>query len=87
MVSSSMHGLDDLGSLYLCESDGMADYATYTTLMLNITHLPTALISGLCLPKTCTNENMEWFNLATTDKINSLMESVQRRLGIFNFTD
>jgi len=54
MISSSMHGLDDLGSEFLCESEGMVDYATYTTLQLNITHLPTALISGLCLPKACT---------------------------------
>ncbi len=65
----------------------MADYATYTTLMLNITHLPTALISGLCLPKACTPESMEWFNVATTNKINVLMETVQRKIGIFNFTD
>lgn len=66
MVSSSMHGLDDLGSEFLCESEGMADYASYTTLQLNITHLPTALISGLCLPKACTPQAMEWFNIAAT---------------------
>lgn len=32
MVQSSMHGLDDLGSQQLCESDNMQNYSTYTTL-------------------------------------------------------
>jgi len=30
---------------------------------------------------------MEFFNQATTAKINSAMETLQKRLGIFNFTD
>lgn len=55
MVQASMHGLDDLGSPWLCENgEDMQDFATYTTLQLNITHMPTALIQGLCLPKACT---------------------------------
>jgi hypothetical protein len=39
MVQSSMHGLDDLGSQWLCQNGpGMSDLATYSTLQLNITH-------------------------------------------------
>jgi hypothetical protein len=76
MVQSSMHGLDDLGSEYLCNSEGMENFSVYTSLMLNITHLPTALISGLCLPKSCSLQNMNWFNTEASNKLNSVMEAV-----------
>ena len=55
MAQSGMHALNDIGSPYLCE-DGQEDLAQYATLTLNITHVPTALISGLCLPRACTQE-------------------------------
>ena len=47
MWQSGMHGLDDLGSLPLCEQAN----GVYSTLALNITYVPAILISGLCLPQ------------------------------------
>lgn len=61
--------------------------ADYTTLQVNITHMPTALISGLCLPKECTIENLNFLTNATTNTINSFLETLQRKYGMFNFTD
>lgn len=87
MVSSSMHDLDDLGSQYLCDSGDMSEWATYTTMMLNITHMPTALISGLCMPKACTPEALYALSDDATNKINNFLAKLQHKFGMFNFTD
>jgi hypothetical protein len=53
-----MHGINDLGSPSLCE-DGQEDLARYVTLAFNLTHFPTAIISGLCLPAECSPAQLE----------------------------
>lgn len=58
MVQESMHAINDLGSKRACQGPSMEDLASYSILKINVTHLPTALISGLCLPKECTPENL-----------------------------
>ena len=72
MWQSGMHGLNDLGSLPLCEQAN----GVYSNLVLNITYVPATLISGLCLPQECTP--------AMTDRINNLLIEVQKKLGVFN---
>ena len=80
MWQSGMHGLNDLGSLPLCEqADGV-----YSNLVLNITYVPATLISGLCLPKECTPAMMDTFMGNMTDRINNLLIEVQKKLGVFN---
>ncbi len=75
-----MHGLNDLGSMPLCEQAN----GTYSNLALNITYVPSTLFSGLCLPKECTPEMMDTFMNNLTGTINSLLISVQKKLGVFN---
>lgn len=87
MASASMHDLDDLGSQYLCDSGDMIDWATYTTMQLNITHMPTALISGFCLPKACTPEALYALSDSATNKLNGMLAGLQHKFGMFNFTD
>lgn len=76
MLQSSMHDLDDLGSEYLCTDGDMNNWASYTTLTLNITHQPTSFINGLCLPKVCTPEAIAALSMNATNKFNSLLESL-----------
>ena len=40
MAFQSMHGLADLGRKKECENGDMADFASYSTLNLNISHIP-----------------------------------------------
>ena len=84
MVQESMHAINDLGSKRACEGLKMEDLASYSVLKINVTHLPTALISGLCLPKECTPENLQNFGAATTDKINALLVKLQKKYHIFD---
>ena len=44
MTLSSMHGLNDLGSLEQCQYGTIAQWANYSTLKLNITHIPISFI-------------------------------------------
>lgn len=80
MWLSGMHGLNDLGSQPLCEQAN----GVYSNLALNITRVPASLISGLCLPKECTPQMMNTFMSNMTDKINTLLVDVQKKLGVFN---
>ena len=61
----------------------MADYATYSTLNLNITHIPVQLISGLCLPKECSADQLQSFSTMITGKINTLLENIQKNRHLF----
>ncbi len=72
MWQSGMHGLNDLGSLPLCEQAN----GVYSNLALNITYVPATLISGLCLPKECTPAMMDTFMGNMTDRINNLLIGV-----------
>ena len=55
MTLSTMHGLNDLGSMEQCQFGTIGDaWSTYSTLKINVTHIPVSLISGLCLPVECT---------------------------------
>lgn len=74
MAFESMKGLNDLGNMVECENGDLADIASYVTLKLNITKLPTSLISGFCLPAECTQEKLSNFGNAATDKINGILE-------------
>ena len=78
MAFETMHGLADLGRKSVCQSGSMADYATYSTLNLNITHIPVQLISGLCLPKECTPDQLESFSGMITSKANALLMNIQK---------
>lgn len=69
MWQSGMHGLDDLGSLPLCEQAN----GVYSNLALNITYVPAILISGLCLPQECTPQMMDSFMDGLTNNINNLV--------------
>lgn len=80
MWQSGMHGLNDLGSLPLCEQAN----GVYSNLVLNITYVPATLISGLCLPQECTPAMMNTFMGNMTDRINNLLIEVQKKLGVFN---
>ena len=62
MAQSSMHALDDLGSLSACEFGTIGDLAGYSTLKLNVTHIPISLYMGLCLPKECSQQNQTQFS-------------------------
>ena len=53
MVQTSIHGINDLGSMKECENGSMADFAAFSALKFNFTHSPISLISGICLPKEC----------------------------------
>ena len=75
MVLASLHGLDDLGSKSLCE-EGQIDLAHYSTLNINVTHLPVALINGICLPASCSVSQLESFGTGLTTKINNLLIAV-----------
>jgi hypothetical protein len=80
MWQSGMHGLNDLGSLPLCEQAN----GVYSNLALNMTYVPATLISGLCLPKECTPAMMDAFMVNMTEKINTLIVGAQKKLGLFN---
>jgi len=84
MTQTSMHGLNDLGSMHECEHGTMGDLATYTTLKFNLTYIPVQLISGLCLPSECAQQTLTDFSDTVTNKINSLAISLQKR---FNLVD
>jgi len=82
-----MHGLDDLGSENVCQGGNIVkDMARYTTLSFNITHLPTALIQGVCLPKECTPEKLASFSTHVTAKLNTVLAEVQKKWGIFDLS-
>ena len=51
----------------------MADWATFTTLNINITHIPITLISGLCLPKECSQSDLSEFSSKVSTGINNLL--------------
>jgi len=72
MWLSGMHGVNDLGSLPLCEQAN----GVYSNLALNITYVPATLISGICLPKECTPLMMETFMSNLTNKVNTLLVEV-----------
>ena len=56
----------------------MADFATYSTLQLNVTHIPVQLISGLCLPIECTPDKLSSFSSTVTTKINDVLIKLQK---------
>ena len=64
----------------------MGDLATYATLKLNITYIPVELISGLCLPKECSQKNLTDFSEKVTDIINKIGIMLQKKLHIFDFS-
>jgi len=66
MVLSSMHGINDLGSESGCENGSFGDLANFSTLTVNITHIPVALISGVCLPTECSRSDLSRFSLIIT---------------------
>ena len=86
MVLSSMHGLNDLGSEGGCENGSMADWATFTTLNINVTHIPISLISGLCLPKECSQSDLSQFSHKVTTGINNLLIMLQEKFHIIDFS-
>ena len=49
--------------------------------------MPTALIQGLCLPKACTPQAMAFMTDAASTKLNDFLDSLQKKFGLFNFTD
>ena len=79
MVLSSMHGLNDLGSMEGCQNGSFGELATFSSLMVNVTHIPIALISGLCLPVECSQEKLTDFSDATTAKLNKLLVAAQKK--------
>ena len=73
MTLSTMHGVNDLGSMNECEYGTLGDWATYSTLKINITHIPVALISGICLPVECTQTNLTDFGDTVSNKLVNLV--------------
>ena len=73
MIFDSMKGLDDLPSMFQCNNGNQTDISKYSTLKMNITHLPTALISGLCLPAEGTPEKLTDFSNSASAKINGIL--------------
>ena len=73
MVLSSMHGINDLGSQSGCEHGSFADVATFSTLTLNVTHIPISLISGLCLPQECSQQALSNFGTNVATAINNFV--------------
>ena len=69
-----MHGLNDLGSLQQCQFGTIGEWANYSTLKLNITHIPVSLISGLCLPIECTKRNLTQFGNNASDYLTTLIQ-------------
>lgn len=78
MWQSGMHGLDDVGSKPMCDQAS----GTYTSLMLNLTHLPAGLISGVCLPPACSQEIIDNFSESLTRKVNYLLVGAFKKLGV-----
>lgn len=68
-----MHGLNDLGSLNQCQFGTIGEWANYSTLKLNITHIPVSLISGFCLPIECTQSNLTHFGDNASDYLTTLI--------------
>ena len=85
MVLSSMHGLNDLGSESGCQNGSFGDLASFSTLTLNVTHIPISLISGFCLPVECTQAQLAKFSAGVTSKFNNLLIAAQKKLHIFDF--
>ena len=73
MTLSSMHGLNDLGSLQQCQYGTIGEWANYATLQINITHIPISLISGFCLPVECTQANLTKFGNNASDYLTTLI--------------
>ena len=73
MTLNTMHALNDLGSMSECTHGTIGDVATYSTLKLNVTHIPVSLISGLCLPVECTQEQLTGFADTVTNGINNVL--------------
>ena len=87
MVASSIHALNDLGSWAQCEHGSIGEWAaTYSTLKFNLTHIPLQLISGVCLPAECTQQNLTDFGDSASNKVNSLLTKAQKRFDIFDFS-
>lgn len=86
MAQTSMHALNDLGSMKECQSGSVADLATYSTLQLNITHIPIPLISGLCLPAECSQAQLSSFIEKTTNGVNNLLVKAQKKFDLVDLT-
>jgi len=65
----------------------MADFASYSTLNLNVSHIPVQLISGLCLPIECTPDKLSTFGNTVTTKLNDLIRKVQKNRHILPMKD
>ena len=85
MTLSTMHGLNDLGSISQCQHGTIGDWATYSTLSINVTHIPVSLISGLCLPVECSQQNLTDFGNEVSEKLVNLVRKAQKKFDIFNF--
>ena len=85
MASTSLHGINDLGSMKECEHGTMADFASYSALKLNFTHSPISLISGICLPKECSQSQLTKFGDNTSILMNTVLRKVAKALDIFHF--
>jgi len=79
MVLDTMKGINDLGDKNTCEGGDMADAASYITMQLNLTHLPIPFISGLCLPKECTQEKLTHFGDRATSLLNSILSGLEQK--------
>ena len=84
MTLSTMHALNDLGSQKQCENGSMADLATYSILAFNVTHMPVSLMSGVCLPAACSQDQLTEFGNNFTIMVNDLLISVQERFDLFD---
>mmetsp|Transcript_24992 Transcript_24992/g.33487 ORF Transcript_24992/g.33487 Transcript_24992/m.33487 type:complete len:125 (+) Transcript_24992:134-508(+) len=82
MTESTLHGFNDLGSQAACEGEDTID-ATYVTLKLNLTHIPVELISGLCLPREC-SQKLQHVSGRVSDKANDILDAIQRKFHILN---
>ena len=87
MAQSSFHGLDDLGSMAQCDHGNLGDYLSqYSTLRLNITHIPISLYQGVCLPKECTQEKLSEFSDKVSILLTSTVTGLQKKLHLFDFS-
>lgn len=86
MTQTSMHALNDLGSQAECENGTFGDLATYSILQLNVTHIPVKLISGVCLPAACTQEQLTRFSDNTSIQVNNLLIAAQKKFDFLDLT-
>ena len=69
-----------------CDYGTIGDLAGYSTLKLNITHIPIGFYMGLCLPKECSQLNQTQFSNNVSIFLNQVLGNLQKNFHLIDFS-